>query len=30
MRRYLKIGGYVAGVVLVVFGAVALYMGLDG
>jgi putative Mn2+ efflux pump MntP len=30
MRKYLEIGGYIAGVVLVLFGAVALYMGIDG
>ena len=29
-RRFLEIGGLVAGVVLVVFGAAAIYMGVDG
>ncbi len=30
MRRVLEIGGIVAGVVLIAFGAVAIYMGVDG
>ena len=30
MRRVLEIGGLVAGVVLIAFGAVAIYMGFDG
>jgi hypothetical protein len=29
-RRFLEIGGLVAGVVLVLFGAAAIYMGVDG
>lgn len=29
-RRMLQLGGYLAGVVLIVFGAVAIYMGVDG
>jgi hypothetical protein len=30
MRKLFEIGGIVAGVVLVIFGAVAIYMGVDG
>jgi hypothetical protein len=30
MKRILEIGGLVAGVVLIVFGVVAIYMGVDG
>ena len=30
MRKFLEIGGFVAGAVLIVFGAVAIYMGVDG
>jgi hypothetical protein len=29
-RRFWEIGGFVAGAVLIVFGAVAIYMGVDG
>ena len=29
-KRFLEIGGLVAGVVLIVFGAAAIYMGVDG
>ena len=30
MRKFLEIGGFIAGAVLIVFGAVAIYMGVDG
>jgi hypothetical protein len=30
MKRFLEFGGIIAGVVLIVFGAVAIYMGIDG
>ena len=30
MRKVLEIGGFIAGAVLIVFGAVAIYMGVDG
>ena len=29
-RRFWEIGGFVAGAVLILFGAVAIYMGVDG
>lgn len=29
-RRFWEIGGFIAGAVLIVFGAVAIYMGVDG
>jgi hypothetical protein len=30
MKRWLQIGGILSGVVLIVFGAVVIYMGIDG
>jgi hypothetical protein len=30
MRKLFEIGGLIAGLVLVIFGAVAIYMGVDG
>ena len=29
-RRFWEIGGFVAGAVLIAFGAIAIYMGIDG
>ncbi len=29
-RRFWEIGGFVAGAVLILFGAAAIYMGVDG